>query len=91
MLLNTWTVPQNFTFQTESAVLIIWKTLVPFCCCPPVGYFLRTNTPPAQRSFQGCMQLIHVDDQLADLVAVEQGNMGTFENVSLDMCAIIDR
>ncbi|KAK6310717.1 hypothetical protein J4Q44_G00187720 [Coregonus suidteri] len=55
------------------------------------GYFLRTNTPPAQRSFQGCMQLIHVDDQLADLVAVEQGNMGTFENVSLDMCAIIDR
>jgi hypothetical protein len=37
------------------------------------------------------MQLIHVDDQLADLVAVEQGNMGTFENVSLDMCAIIDR
>ncbi|KAJ3594580.1 hypothetical protein NHX12_003887 [Muraenolepis orangiensis] len=55
------------------------------------GYFLRTNTPPLQRSFQGCMQLIHVDDQLADLRAVEQGLIGTFENVSLDMCAIIDR
>uniref|UniRef100_A0A6Q2WQP0 Contactin associated protein 2 n=1 Tax=Esox lucius TaxID=8010 RepID=A0A6Q2WQP0_ESOLU len=55
------------------------------------SYFLRTNTPPAQRSFQGCMQLIHVDDQLADLPAVEKGNTGTFENVSLDMCAIIDR
>ncbi|KAJ8012068.1 hypothetical protein DPEC_G00064840 [Dallia pectoralis] len=37
------------------------------------------------------MQLIHVDDQLADLPAVEKGSMGTFENVSLDMCAIIDR
>uniref|UniRef100_A0A8C2AZI7 Contactin associated protein 2 n=1 Tax=Cyprinus carpio TaxID=7962 RepID=A0A8C2AZI7_CYPCA len=48
-------------------------------------------TSPIQRSFQGCMQLIQVDDQLADLTAVEQGRMGAFENVSLDMCAIIDR
>lgn len=37
------------------------------------------------------MQMIHIDDHLADLRAVEQGQIGTFENVSLDMCAIIDR
>ncbi|KAL2097006.1 hypothetical protein ACEWY4_006213 [Coilia grayii] len=55
------------------------------------GYFPRTNLSPTQRSFQGCMQLIHVDEQLVDLQAVEQGSLGTFENVSLDMCAIIDR
>lgn len=55
------------------------------------GYFPRTNLSPMQRSFQGCMQLIHVDEQLVDLQAVEQGSLGTFENVSLDMCAIIDR
>ncbi|KAI7792786.1 putative contactin-associated protein-like 2, partial [Triplophysa rosa] len=55
------------------------------------GYFLRTRASPSQRSFQGCMQLIQVDDQLADLTAVEQGRSGAFENVSLDMCAIIDR
>ncbi|KAG7488620.1 hypothetical protein MATL_G00036130 [Megalops atlanticus] len=55
------------------------------------GYFLRSSPAPTQRSFQGCMQLIHVDDQLADLHAVEQGTLGAFENVSLDMCAIIDR
>ncbi|XP_051969281.1 contactin-associated protein-like 2a isoform X2 [Xyrauchen texanus] len=55
------------------------------------GYFLRTRASPSQHSFQGCMQLIQVDDQLADLTAVEQGRMGAFENVSLDMCAIIDR
>ncbi|XP_036413819.1 contactin-associated protein-like 2a [Colossoma macropomum] len=55
------------------------------------GYFLRTQASPSQRSFQGCMQLIQVDDQLADLNAVEQGRLGAFENVSLDMCAIIDR
>ncbi|XP_028607294.2 contactin-associated protein-like 2 isoform X1 [Podarcis muralis] len=44
-----------------------------------------------QLSFQGCMQLIHVDDQLVDLHAVEQGKLGSFANVSIDMCAIIDR
>uniref|UniRef100_A0A8C7X6B3 Contactin associated protein 2b n=1 Tax=Oryzias sinensis TaxID=183150 RepID=A0A8C7X6B3_9TELE len=43
------------------------------------------------RSFQGCMQMIHIDDHLVDLRAVEQGLIGTFENVTLDMCAIIDR
>lgn len=35
--------------------------------------------------------MIHIDDQLVDLRAVEQGFIGTFENVSLDMCALIDR
>ncbi|KAM6451538.1 contactin-associated protein-like 2 isoform 2-T2 [Liasis olivaceus] len=44
-----------------------------------------------QRSFQGCMQFIHVDDQLVDLHAVEQGKLGSFANISIDMCAIIDR
>uniref|UniRef100_A0A8C7ZEW8 Contactin associated protein 2 n=1 Tax=Oryzias sinensis TaxID=183150 RepID=A0A8C7ZEW8_9TELE len=42
-------------------------------------------------TFQGCMQAILVDDQPADLHAVEKGTVGAFENVSLDMCAIIDR
>uniref|UniRef100_A0A8C1NEX1 Contactin associated protein like 2b n=1 Tax=Cyprinus carpio TaxID=7962 RepID=A0A8C1NEX1_CYPCA len=55
------------------------------------GYFPRTDLSPSQRSFQGCMQLIHVDDQLVKLQSVEQGMLGSFENVSLDMCAIIDR
>uniref|UniRef100_A0A673KZV3 Contactin-associated protein-like 2 n=1 Tax=Sinocyclocheilus rhinocerous TaxID=307959 RepID=A0A673KZV3_9TELE len=55
-------------------------------------YFFGGNyLSPSQRSFQGCMQLIHVDDQLVDLQSVEQGMLGSFENVSLDMCAIIDR
>uniref|UniRef100_A0A667Y9S5 Contactin associated protein 2 n=1 Tax=Myripristis murdjan TaxID=586833 RepID=A0A667Y9S5_9TELE len=55
------------------------------------GYFLQTLFPPSQRSFQGCMQAILLDDQPADLHAVEKGIVGAFENVSLDMCAIIDR
>ncbi|XP_047662705.1 contactin-associated protein-like 2b [Tachysurus fulvidraco] len=55
------------------------------------GYFPRTDLSPSQRSFHGCMQLIHVDEKLMDLHAVEQGILGSFENVSLDMCAIIDR
>ncbi|TRY55799.1 hypothetical protein DNTS_025645 [Danionella cerebrum] len=55
------------------------------------GYFPRTDLSPSQRSFQGCMQLIHVDDQLMDLQSVEKGILGSFENVSLDICAITDR
>ncbi|XP_015242102.1 PREDICTED: contactin-associated protein-like 2 isoform X1 [Cyprinodon variegatus] len=55
------------------------------------GYFLQTLFPPSQRSFQGCMQAILVDDHPADLHAVEKGTVGAFENISLDMCAIIDR
>ncbi|XP_076837761.1 contactin-associated protein-like 2b [Brachyhypopomus gauderio] len=55
------------------------------------GYFPRTDLSPSLRTFQGCMQLIQVDEQLVDLRAVEQGLLGTFENVSLDMCALIDR
>uniref|UniRef100_A0A8C6WIA9 Contactin associated protein 2 n=1 Tax=Neogobius melanostomus TaxID=47308 RepID=A0A8C6WIA9_9GOBI len=55
------------------------------------GYFLQTLYPPTQRTFQGCMQAILVDDQPADLHAVEKGTVGAFENISLDMCAIIDR
>ncbi|XP_024135915.1 contactin-associated protein-like 2b [Oryzias melastigma] len=55
------------------------------------GRFLPASSRSLQRSFQGCMQMIHIDDHLVDLRAVEQGLIGTFENVTLDMCAIIDR
>lgn len=55
------------------------------------GYFHHSSPHSLHRSFQGCMQMIHIDDHLADLRAVEQGAMGSFENVSLDMCAIVDR
>ncbi|MED6271874.1 Contactin-associated protein-like 2 [Characodon lateralis] len=55
------------------------------------GYFSQTNRRLLQRSFQGCIQMILIDDHLVDLQAVEEGRIGTFENVSLDMCAIIDR
>uniref|UniRef100_A0A8C2Y7M1 Contactin associated protein 2 n=1 Tax=Coturnix japonica TaxID=93934 RepID=A0A8C2Y7M1_COTJA len=58
------------------------------------GFPLQMNDSdhsPFHHSFQGCMQFIHVDDQLVDLQAVEQGQLGSFANVSIDMCAIIDR
>ncbi|KAM8967283.1 contactin-associated protein-like 2 [Pelodytes ibericus] len=58
------------------------------------GFFAKLNETvhsTQYRSFQGCMQFIHVDDQLVDLHAVEQGKQGGFANISIDMCAIIDR
>lgn len=79
----------NAAIEKSSASLLISC----FCFLLSVfsGYFLQTLFPPSQRFFQGCMQAILVDDQPADLHAVEKGTMGAFENVSLDMCAIIDR
>jgi contactin associated protein-like 2 len=44
-----------------------------------------------QPSFQGCMQLIQVDDQLVNLYEVAHRKPGSFANVTIDMCAIIDR
>ncbi|XP_044151374.1 contactin-associated protein-like 2 [Bufo gargarizans] len=58
------------------------------------GFFSKSNSsnhPVYENSFQGCMQLLHVDNQLVDLHAVEQGKHGSFENITIDMCAIIDR
>uniref|UniRef100_A0A8C2AYR5 Contactin associated protein 2 n=1 Tax=Cyprinus carpio TaxID=7962 RepID=A0A8C2AYR5_CYPCA len=75
--------------RTTSPVQITTGSTYHFGAICPIGPLAGTS--PIQRSFQGCMQLIQVDDQLADLTAVEQGRMGAFENVSLDMCAIIDR
>lgn len=79
---------------TSSTVSPFFFCQLPACfpsLCLSSGYFLQTLFPPSQRSFQGCMQAILVDDQPADLHAVEKGTVGAFENVSLDMCAIIDR
>ncbi|KAG7283436.1 hypothetical protein CRUP_031489 [Coryphaenoides rupestris] len=44
------------------------------------SYFQQTPFPPMQRSFQGCMQAVLLDDQPADLHAVEKGVAGAFEN-----------
>ncbi|XP_043920920.1 contactin-associated protein-like 2 [Protopterus annectens] len=55
------------------------------------GFFNTSVHTPLQPPFQGCLQLIHVDDQLSDLHAVEEGKLGRFANISIDMCAIVDR
>uniref|UniRef100_A0AC11B3T7 Contactin associated protein 2 n=1 Tax=Ovis aries TaxID=9940 RepID=A0AC11B3T7_SHEEP len=58
------------------------------------GYLNQMNNSShavLQPSFQGCMQLIQVDDQLVNLSEVAQRRPGSFANVSIDMCAIIDR
>ncbi|KAG8508996.1 Contactin-associated protein-like 2 [Galemys pyrenaicus] len=59
----------------------------------PTGFMNQmsnTSHVVLQPSFQGCMQLIQVDDQLVNLYEVAQRRPGSFANVSIDMCAIID-
>lgn len=41
--------------------------------------------------FQGCMQLLSIDNQLVDLMAVQQRLLGNYTQLLIDMCAVIDR
>ncbi|KAI1905287.1 hypothetical protein AGOR_G00014550 [Albula goreensis] len=41
--------------------------------------------------FQGCMQLIYVDNIAVDLIKVQQRLMGNFSDLKMDLCGIIDR
>nr|XP_033803133.1 contactin-associated protein-like 5 isoform X2 [Geotrypetes seraphini] len=42
-------------------------------------------------AFQGCMRLISIDNQPKDLVLVQQGSLGNFSDLRIDLCSIKDR
>ncbi|XP_043550177.1 contactin-associated protein-like 5 [Chiloscyllium plagiosum] len=42
-------------------------------------------------AFHGCMRLIFIDNQPADLILVQQGLLGNFSDLQLDLCGIVDR
>uniref|UniRef100_A0A674HSA9 Contactin associated protein family member 5 n=1 Tax=Taeniopygia guttata TaxID=59729 RepID=A0A674HSA9_TAEGU len=41
--------------------------------------------------FQGCMRLIFIDNQPKDLILVQQGSLGNFSDLHIDLCGIKDR
>ncbi|KAJ1190526.1 hypothetical protein NDU88_007264, partial [Pleurodeles waltl] len=41
--------------------------------------------------FQGCMQLIFIDNQPMDLVLMQQGILGNYSDLHIDLCSIRDR
>ncbi|XP_008841288.1 contactin-associated protein-like 3 [Nannospalax galili] len=41
--------------------------------------------------FQGCLRLISIGDKTVDPIAVEQGTLGSFNNLQIDSCGITDR
>nr|XP_060630142.1 contactin-associated protein-like 5 isoform X1 [Anolis sagrei ordinatus] len=41
--------------------------------------------------FQGCMRLIFIDNQPKDLILVQQGSLGNFSDLRIDLCGIKDR
>ncbi|XP_008289756.1 contactin-associated protein-like 4 [Stegastes partitus] len=41
--------------------------------------------------FQGCMRLLTLDNQNMDLIMVQQKQLGSYSNLQIDMCGIIDR
>ncbi|KAK2822855.1 hypothetical protein Q5P01_022920 [Channa striata] len=42
-------------------------------------------------TFQGCMRLLSVDNEAADLILVQQRRLGNYSQLQIDMCGIIDR
>ncbi|XP_059503506.1 contactin-associated protein-like 5 isoform X2 [Stegostoma tigrinum] len=42
-------------------------------------------------AFHGCMRLIFIDNQPADLILVQQGLLGNFSDLQIDLCGIVDR
>ncbi|XP_031235925.1 contactin-associated protein-like 5 isoform X3 [Mastomys coucha] len=43
------------------------------------------------KAFQGCMRLIFIDNQPKDLISVQQGSLGSFSDLHIDLCSIKDR
>ncbi|EPY75922.1 hypothetical protein CB1_001533062 [Camelus ferus] len=43
------------------------------------------------KAFQGCMRLIFIDNQPKDLIPVQQGSLGNFSDLHIDLCSIKDR
>ncbi|XP_051003187.1 contactin-associated protein-like 5 [Acomys russatus] len=43
------------------------------------------------KAFQGCMRLIFIDNQPKDLISVQQGPLGNFSDLHIDLCSIKDR
>ncbi|XP_008582182.1 PREDICTED: contactin-associated protein-like 5, partial [Galeopterus variegatus] len=42
------------------------------------------------KAFQGCMRLIFIDNQPKDLISVQQGSLGNFSDLHIDLCSIKD-
>lgn len=42
-------------------------------------------------SFQGCMQLISINNQLLNLTHVQQGMLGNYNELQFDTCNMKDR
>ncbi|XP_078259443.1 contactin-associated protein-like 5 [Rhinoraja longicauda] len=57
--------------------------------CPET--ITQTGCSNAFGAFHGCMRLIFIDNQPADLILVQQGLQGNFSDLQVDLCGIVDR
>nr|XP_056717364.1 contactin-associated protein-like 5 [Euleptes europaea] len=57
--------------------------------CPDNFTNLKCLNPVT--AFRGCMRLIFIDNQPKDLILVQQGSLGNFSDLRIDLCSIKDR
>ncbi|XP_075385400.1 contactin-associated protein-like 5 isoform X1 [Tenrec ecaudatus] len=87
----TLTLDNDAASPTQDAitVLIYSGNSYYFGGCPNNHSGSRCLNPT--KTFQGCMRLIFIDNQPKDLISVQQGSLGNFSDLHIDLCGIKDR
>ncbi|KAM5228653.1 contactin-associated protein-like 4 [Ctenodactylus gundi] len=57
--------------------------------CLPRGAGAKCE--PSLRGFQGCLRLIFINAREVDLISVQKGALGSFGDLQIDSCGILDR
>ncbi|KAM9803656.1 contactin-associated protein-like 4 [Neosynchiropus ocellatus] len=74
--------------HSNSPGLVTAEGRLYFGGCPPEQ---NQDCENPFKSFQGCMRLLTVNDQLVDLIKVQQRLLGNYSQLQIDMCGFNDR
>ncbi|XP_072326178.1 contactin-associated protein-like 5 isoform X1 [Scyliorhinus torazame] len=83
------TLDNHAASTVHSTVQIISGNSYYFGGCP--GSVRNAGCSNPYGAFHGCMRLIFIDNQPADLILVQQGLRGNFSDLQIDLCGIVDR
>ncbi|XP_038124875.1 contactin-associated protein-like 4 [Cyprinodon tularosa] len=80
---------EGATAHTRTPLLPTAESQLFFGGCPAQAVSLDCRNP--FQEFQGCMRLLKLDSKTVDLIKVQDGRLGNYNGLQIDMCGIIDR
>uniref|UniRef100_A0A3Q2CWZ0 Contactin associated protein like 3 n=1 Tax=Cyprinodon variegatus TaxID=28743 RepID=A0A3Q2CWZ0_CYPVA len=80
---------EGATAHTRTPLLPTAKSQLFFGGCPAQAVSLDCRNP--FQEFQGCIRLLKLDSETMDLIKVQDGRLGNYSGLQIDMCGIIDR